>query len=102
MRSAPGIHTTNDQNCAGRRARTAGSRQSTRRASRGQIIIMFAAALVGLVGLLGLATDLGYAFVQRRTMQNAADAGAIAGAHAISKSLPADPISVLSDVRKDS
>ncbi|HVX30029.1 MAG TPA: pilus assembly protein TadG-related protein [Nitrolancea sp.] len=68
-------------------------------ASRGQIIIMFAAALIGLIGLLGLATDLGYAFIQRRTMQNAADAGAIAGAHTILKSNPASPSIILDDVK---
>jgi Flp pilus assembly protein TadG len=71
----------------------------TRRASRGQILILFAGALVGLIGLLGLATDLGYAFAERRTMQNAADAGAISGARAISKSNTASPSVVLSDVQ---
>lgn len=52
-------------------------------ASRGQIIIMFALFLNGIMGVLGLATDLGFAYAQRRTMQNAADAGAIAGARAL-------------------
>lgn len=73
-------------------------RRKTRRASRGQVIILFAGALIGLIGFLGLATDLGYAFAERRTMQNAADAGAIAGAHTLSKSIPGAP-SVLGDVR---
>ena len=56
-----------------------------RHASRGQILILIAGALVAIVGMLGLATDLGYNFAQRRTMQNAADAGALAGAHTLSK-----------------
>ena len=75
-------------------------RRSSRHVSRGQIIILFAGALIGLIGLLGLATDLGYAFVQRRTMQNAADAGAIAGAHTLSNSDPAAPLIVLGDVQQ--
>jgi Putative Flp pilus-assembly TadE/G-like len=54
-------------------------------APRGQVLIMFALALTGLIGILGLATDLGVAFAQRRTMQNAADAGALAGARAVTK-----------------
>lgn len=57
-----------------------------------------AGAMVGLIGLLGLATDLGYGFVERRSMQNAADAGALAGAHTISKSIPSTPLTVLDDV----
>ena len=71
-----------------------------RSVSRGQILILFAGALVGLIGMLGLATDLGYAFAERRTMQNAADAGAIAGAHAISKSDPAAPSVVLGSIQQ--
>jgi Flp pilus assembly protein TadG len=60
---------------------------------------MFAAAMIGLIGMLGMATDLGYAFVERRTMQNAADAGAIAGAHTISNSTTSAPLTVLNDVK---
>ncbi len=71
----------------------------TRHATRGQILILMAGAMVGLIGLLGLATDLGYGFVERRSMQNAADAGALAGAHTISKSDPAAPLTIIDDVR---
>ncbi len=67
-------------------------------ASRGQVLILFAGAAVALIGMLGLAIDLGFSMAQRRTMQNAADAGAMAGAHAIARSNPASPISVLTDV----
>ena len=67
-------------------------------ASRGQVLILLAAAAVALIGMLGLAIDLGFDMAQRRTMQNAADAGAMAGAHAIARSNPASPISVLSTV----
>lgn len=54
-------------------------------ASRGQILVLFALVLVALLGVLGLAVDLGMAFAQRRTMQNAADAGALAGARFVAK-----------------
>jgi len=75
-------------------------RRTASHASRGQIIIMFAIALIGLIGMLGMATDLGYAFVQRRTMQNSADAGAIAGAHTILISTTASPLIVLGNVQQ--
>jgi hypothetical protein len=52
-------------------------------AHRGQILVMFAIFLVGLLGAVGLSVDLGVAFSQRRTMQTAADAGAYAGARAV-------------------
>ncbi len=63
-------------------------------ASRGQILILVAGALVALIGLVGLATDLGYAFAERRTMQNSADSGALAGAHTLSKSSTTAPLTV--------
>ena len=54
-------------------------------AHRGQILIMFALFLTGLLGAVGLSVDLGMAFSQRRTMQSSADAGAYAGAWAVLK-----------------
>lgn len=54
-----------------------------KQASRGQIIIMAAAFAVGLISMIGLSIDLGVAFAERRTVQNAADAGALAGAHTL-------------------
>src|SRR5215211_5368117 len=53
------------------------------RASHGQVLVMFALFLTGLISMLGMATDLGYAFSQRRASQNAADAGALAGARMV-------------------
>ena len=70
-----------------------------RGASRGQIIVMFAIFLVGLMGMLGLATDLGMAYAQRRTMQNSADAGALAGGRALVKYSKTNPISAEPDVQ---
>jgi hypothetical protein len=58
---------------------------------RGQVIIMFALMLTGLLGMVGLAMDLGYSFSQRRNTQNAADAGALAGALAVLKQTNAQP-----------
>nr|MBA2754197.1 hypothetical protein [Chloroflexia bacterium] len=53
------------------------------RAEKGQIIILFAMFSTVLIGMLGLATDLGFAFAQKRTVQNAADAAAMAGARQV-------------------
>lgn len=55
------------------------------RAHRGQVLIMFAGFMIALMGLLGLATDVGYAMAARRAVQGAADAGAIAGARVIAR-----------------
>jgi Flp pilus assembly protein TadG len=74
------------------------SHQTPPGASRGQILIMFALFLVGLLGVLGLAMDLGMAFAQRRTMQNAADASAIAGARVVLRSNTSSPSVALGDV----
>ena len=69
------------------------------RTHRGQMLIIVAAAMVVLIAVLGLAIDLGYGFVQRRTMQNAADAGALAGAELITTWSSTNNISVASTVR---
>jgi Flp pilus assembly protein TadG len=55
-------------------------------AARGQVILMFALFLTVMIGVLGLAVDVGFAVSQRRSMQNAADAGALAGTHVVVKS----------------
>src|SRR5215211_6806926 len=49
---------------------------------RGQALIVIALALVGLVGISGLVIDGGNAFQDRQQAQNAADAAALASAHA--------------------
>lgn len=48
----------------------------------GQILVLFALALIVIIGMVGLVIDGGGAFAQRRTEQNAADLAAIAGANA--------------------
>ncbi len=46
----------------------------------GQALVVLALALVALIGFVGLGLDGAEAFAQRRKMQNAADAAALAGA----------------------
>jgi Putative Flp pilus-assembly TadE/G-like len=69
-----------------------------RGAHRGQVLILFAGFLVGLMGMLGLATDVGYTLAARRTVQGAADAGAIAGARAMARYQSSAPTSAQADV----
>ena len=59
----------------------------------GQILVMSALFFTVMIGVLGLAVDLGFAFSQRRSMQNAADAGALTGAHIVAKSTTSAPVS---------
>jgi len=47
---------------------------------RGQVLVIAALSLVVLLLFVALATDVGYWYGERRHMQNAADAGALAGA----------------------
>ena len=65
----------------------------------GQILIMFAMMLTAMLGALGLSVDLGMAFSERRTMQSAADAGALAGTRVVSKSQQGLPTSAWSEVQ---
>src|SRR4051794_27432332 len=60
---------------------------STRRVHRsrepehGQVLVVFALALVALLGFAGLALDGGSTFAQRRVQQTAADLAALAAAN---------------------
>src|SRR5258706_15204852 len=49
---------------------------------RGQILAIFALAMVTIVAMTGLVIDGGFTFVQRRDQQNVADAAALAAAYA--------------------
>jgi len=57
-----------------------GSQVGTRRAERGQALIMFALAAGVLFGFVAMAIDVGMILHERRVLQNAADAAALAGA----------------------
>ena len=48
--------------------------------SRGQIIVLFAGALLLFMGIMGIAIDLSYLWVNEMRIQKAADAAALAGA----------------------
>ena len=58
-------------------------RRMTRRRQPGQILVLFAMALVGIMGAAGLAFDIGRFYSEKRFLQNAADAGALAVANAL-------------------
>ncbi|MEA3345827.1 MAG: Tad domain-containing protein [Chloroflexota bacterium] len=47
---------------------------------RGQVMVIVALAMTAMLAMSALVLDGGYAYLQRRRMQNAADAGALAGA----------------------
>jgi len=64
-------------------ARTmSGRHEASPRRERGQILALFALALIVIIGMVGLVLDGGSAFAQRRVEQNAADLAAVAGANA--------------------
>lgn len=48
---------------------------------KGQNLILIAVAMLALIGLLALVLDGGFSYATRRSAQNAADAGALAGAN---------------------
>jgi hypothetical protein len=54
-----------------------------RQRESGQVLVLFALAVVAIVALLAVVVDGGFLYVQRRTAQTAADAGALAGARAL-------------------
>src|SRR5512146_790871 len=47
---------------------------------RGQVLIIFVFAIIGLIGMTGIAIDGGNVYSDRRHAQNAADTAALAGA----------------------
>ncbi|HNS51332.1 MAG TPA: Tad domain-containing protein [Anaerolineae bacterium] len=51
--------------------------------AEGQAVVQVAIAMVFLLAILALAIDVGHLYAERRRMQNAADAGALAGARAL-------------------
>lgn len=64
--------------------------QTFRRAEAGQTMAYVALAMVALLALAALAIDVGLAYSTRRYLQNAADAGALAGAQALCRGQGAD------------
>ena len=56
-----------------------GSRRPARD-ERGQVIALMVVALIPLLGMVGLAIDIGYAYYSQRALQSSADAASLAGA----------------------
>ncbi len=54
-----------------------------RSGSRGQVLVLFALGLVALLGAAGIAVDAGRFLMERRSLQNAADAAALAAANSL-------------------
>ena len=50
------------------------------REQRGQVLALIVVALIPLLGMVGLAIDIGYAYYSQRTLQSSADAASLAGA----------------------
>ncbi len=65
----------------------------SRSSESGQTLVMFALALTVLVAFLALTFDIGKMALDRRSVQNAADAAALAGA----QMLPDDPNTAIAD-----
>src|SRR5229473_8635202 len=59
--------------------------------SRGQSIVLFAFALVAIVGALALTTDVTASYWNWEQLQKAADAGALAGASQYIQHIPNPP-----------
>ncbi|MBX3047964.1 MAG: hypothetical protein KIT46_06945 [Anaerolineales bacterium] len=60
--------------------------QRSRSSESGQVIVLMALLLVGLIGAAALVVDGGRAYSERRSVQNAADNAALAGALALCQS----------------
>ena len=67
----------------------------TPRRQGAQVMVLFALALTGLVGLVALVLDGGNIYLQHRTAQAAADAAALAGTNALRSADNTTPVSTL-------
>jgi hypothetical protein len=68
--------------------------------NRGQVLLVFLAALLGLLGVAALGIDMGYMYSVRHELQRSTDAGALAGASAFFDGSWSDPaIQSLADAR---
>jgi hypothetical protein len=68
--------------------------------NRGQVLVVFVAALLGLLGIAALGVDMGYLYTVRHELQRSTDAGALAGASAFFDGSWSDPaIQAVADAR---
>ena len=58
------------------------NRQEDRGASEGQVLVIFAAGILLLLGMVAVAVDAGFLMAERRQVQSSADAAALAAARA--------------------
>ncbi len=70
-------------------------------ASRGQVIILFVLALVGLLAFAGLAIDAAMVYSDRRFAQSAADSAALAGAGAAGNTMQLRDVYYISDTETE-
>ncbi len=70
-----------------RRRAAALCRDGAARRVHGQVLVIFAVALVALLAAAGIAFDIGRFYSERRFLQNAADAGALAAANALAQGM---------------
>ena len=68
-----------------------------RRRSRGQILVLYAMAMIVMMGIMALVVDVGWYWSNTLRVQRAADAAALAGA----VSLPGDPTAAFADARAE-
>ena len=57
--------------------------RQARRSETGQVLVIFALSITVIFGAAGLAFDIGRFYSERRFLQNAADAAALAAANAL-------------------
>ncbi len=72
-----------------------GTGWSRLRGERGQTIVLTVVALMGLLGFVGMAVDVGYAYYGQRELQSTADAAALAGASQLPDSTAATTAAAL-------
>src|SRR5688500_10297335 len=72
-----------DRAHGGGRGRGQGRRRGRPDRAHGQVIVIFAISLIALMGIAGLAFDIGRFYSEKRFLQNAADSGALAVANAL-------------------
>src|SRR6188508_3090332 len=71
---------------------------------RGQVLVIVAAGLIAMVGMVGLVIDVGNAWGQQRDSQNASDSASEAGALLLAQNLPflaADPPQAVPNTNSD-
>src|SRR5437764_7486804 len=67
----------------------------------GQAVIIVGLSLVVLLAALALGAEWGYGVTQRRVMQNAADAGALAGAKLLATNVTSIPSGIVFRVHRE-